>query len=117
MSTRQCEALECGRPARKRGFCQMHYKRFQRGDKPQVERLSQSPGPPVPEGPKTLIFDASEQGFVPNLSGLTQVQQSAVIGTGTKRYQLAGSTCSDCADKPASEWCYSDAHPTYASTP
>jgi hypothetical protein len=36
--------------------------------------------------------------------------QSSLIGTGRRRYQEKGSTCSDCS---GGEWCYSDEHPTY----
>jgi hypothetical protein len=36
--------------------------------------------------------------------------QSSLIGTSRRRYQVKGSTCSDCS---GGEWCYSDEHPTY----
>ena len=94
MEPKKC--VECDRPARKRGLCQMHYKRLQRrGQSAGHGAVDESLVPSARPSRST----PSDQGVVPRFSDLSQVDGVAVENGRLRRgdeEEEFGIACPDC---------------------
>ena len=98
------------------------YMRRRRGTPPERARIRDRDGPvavhQVNQHPADHSDSVNSSATRRPPHGLRRVErQSSLIGTGVKRFQVAGQRCPNCiGGDPASEWCYADAHPTFVSS-